>query len=61
MYLEGWQTLGQVPPVLLAEILALNGIIGLLAAAAFKRVGFLGAVGVHFWTDVVCHVLWGVI
>jgi hypothetical protein len=24
-----------------------------------KRAGFLGAVGVHFWTDVVWHVVWG--
>jgi hypothetical protein len=31
------------------------------AAFAFKRIGFLGPIGVHFWNDVVWHVVWGVL
>jgi hypothetical protein len=59
MYLYGWTTPAQFPPVLLAEIIGLNGLLGIVAAVAFKRVGFLGPVGVHLWTDIVWHVLWG--
>jgi hypothetical protein len=28
---------------------------------AFKKYGFLAPVGLHFWTDIVWHVLWGII
>ena len=59
MALNNWATLSQVPPVLLAELLLLNGIMGLVAAYAFKKWGFLAPVGVHFWADVVWHVIWG--
>jgi hypothetical protein len=61
MYLEGWKTMSQVPQLLMVELLLLNGIIGLAAAWAFKRYGFLAPVGVHLWTDVVWHVLWGLL
>lgn len=61
MFLYGWTSPAQIPAVLLGEIFVLNGMIGFTAAAAFKRVGFLGPVGVHFWTDIVWHVLWGAI
>jgi hypothetical protein len=59
MFLYGWTTVSQMPGMLLVEILLLNGLIGLIAAVMLKRAGFLGAVGVHFWTDVVWHVVWG--
>jgi hypothetical protein len=57
--LLGLQSPAQIPPVLLGEIIFLNGAVGLVAAYYFKKAGFLGAVGVHFWTDVVWHVIWG--
>jgi hypothetical protein len=59
MFLRGWTDLSQVPAMLLAEILLLNGLIGLTAAIMLKKAGFLAAVGVHFWTDVIWHVIWG--
>jgi hypothetical protein len=59
MFLSGWSTLAQIPPVLLGEVLALNGLLAMVAAFAFKRVGFLGPVGVHLWNDVIWHVVWG--
>ncbi len=59
MYLNGWSSLAQIPPVLLGEVIALNGLLALAAAFAFKRIGFLGPIGIHFWNDVVWHVLWG--
>ena len=60
MALEGWTTMAQVPGMLLAELLLLNGLISLAAAYLFKRYGFLAPVGVHLWCDVVWHVLWGI-
>lgn len=61
MALQGWTTMAQVPAVLLGELLLLNGLISLAAAFVFKRYGFLAPVGVHFWCDVVWHVLWGIL
>jgi hypothetical protein len=59
MFLYGWTTFGQVPAMLMVEIILLNGLIGMLAAWAMKKYGFLAPVGVHFWTDMVWHALWG--
>ncbi|MGM0401076.1 MAG: CPBP family glutamic-type intramembrane protease [Chloroflexota bacterium] len=61
MLLYGMEGVGQVPTALLVEILLLNGVVSLFAAHQWRRAGFLGAVGVHFWTDVVWHVIWGVV
>jgi len=59
MFIHGWIDLAQIPPVVLGEVIVLNGMIAVAAAYAFKKVGFIGPVGVHLWTDVVWHVLWG--
>jgi membrane protease YdiL (CAAX protease family) len=55
------ETLSEVPAVLLGEVILLNGVVSLLAAYGLRHYGLLAAVGVHFWTDVVWHVLWGAI
>ncbi len=47
-----------IPPLVLAEVFLLNGIVGLLAGWQYIRCGLIAAVGVHFWADVVWHVLW---
>jgi hypothetical protein len=59
MVFHGWTDFSQVPAVLLVEIVLLNGLLGMCAAWAFKRYGFLAPVGMHFWADIVWHVLWG--
>jgi hypothetical protein len=59
MIIAGASDPSQLPPVLLAEILLINVPIGLCAAYFFKKYGFLAPVGIHFWVDVVWHVLWG--
>ncbi len=59
MFLYHWTTISQVPPVLLAELILLNGLMGLVAAYVFKRFGFLAPVGVHFWSDIIWHAIWG--
>jgi hypothetical protein len=48
-----------LPPVLLVELVAINGSLGLVAGAAFARDGLVAAAGVHFWADVVWHVIFG--
>jgi len=61
IYLYGYKTLAEIPPVLIWEIVALNGIVALAAAWQFKKAGYLAAVGVHFWADIVWHVIWGLL
>lgn len=61
MFLQGWTELAQVPAMLLAEILLLNGALSLLAAYFFRKYGFLAPVGIHFWNDILWHALWGII
>lgn len=59
MFLLGVESMQAIPPPLLVEITLLNGSLSLFAAHYFKIYGFLAAVGIHFWADVVWHVIWG--
>lgn len=59
--LFGLNSFQQVPVVFLAEVLILNGVFSMVAAYYFRKSGFLAAVGVHFWTDVAWHVIFGLI
>jgi hypothetical protein len=59
MIVFGIEEIGQVPIALMSEIVVLNGTLSLLAAYYLRRYGFLAAVGIHFWTDVVWHVIFG--
>jgi hypothetical protein len=61
MFLKGWTEVGQVPPVLMLELLLLNGVISLVGAYYFRKYGFLATAGVHFWADIIWHVVWGVV
>jgi Type II CAAX prenyl endopeptidase Rce1-like len=59
MVLTGATSLAELSPVLMVEIFVLNGIIGLIAGQRTMKDGLVAAIGVHFWTDVVFHVVWG--
>jgi membrane protease YdiL (CAAX protease family) len=61
MNLYGFPTLDTIPLILQAEILLLNGIVAIVAAYYYKKAGFLAAVSVHMWTDIVWHVLFGLL
>ena len=61
MILLGLNTVNEIPLALMSEIILLNGVLSLFAAYYFRKFGFLSAVGIHFWTDVIWHVVWGVI
>ncbi len=51
----------QLPPLMLGELFLLNGIIGIAAGLYYWRDGLVAASGIHFWTDVVWHVIFPLI
>ena len=57
--LTGASSPAELAPALLAEIFLLNGLIGLVAGERYMKDGLIAAAGVHFWTDIVFHVMWG--
>jgi hypothetical protein len=59
MMLIGATSLAELTPVLLVEVFLLNGLIGLVAGERYMKDGLVAASGVHFWTDLVFHVVWG--
>jgi membrane protease YdiL (CAAX protease family) len=56
--LVGVSSPSQLPPLVLGEIFLINGIIGLAAGQRAMRDGLVAAMGVHFWADIVWHVVW---
>jgi membrane protease YdiL (CAAX protease family) len=58
-FLTGASSFAELDPVLLVEVFLLNGLIGLVAGERYMKDGLVAAAGVHFWTDVVFHVIWG--
>ncbi len=59
MFLLSLRTISDIPPAVMTELILLNGVVSVFAAYFFRKYGFLAAVGIHFWTDIVWHVLWG--
>jgi len=59
MALQGATSISQFPVAVIVEVFLLNGALSLVAAYFFKKSGYLAAAGVHFWADVVWHVVWG--
>jgi len=59
MFSFSYATVAQIPEILLFEIVLLNSVLSFFAAYYFRKYGFLAAVGVHFWTDVVWHIIYG--
>jgi hypothetical protein len=50
-----------IPSALISEIFLLNGTLSLVAAYFMRRSGYLAAATVHTTTDLVWHVLWGLL
>ncbi|MGE5250542.1 MAG: type II CAAX prenyl endopeptidase Rce1 family protein [Bacteroidota bacterium] len=61
MFLMGWTSLSQVPAMLIIELILLNGVMSIFAAYYFRKYGFLAPVGIHFWADILWHVIWGLV
>lgn len=58
MILFGVATPAALPPIVIAEILFLNGVIGIAAGERYMKDGLIAAVGVHFWADIAWHVIY---
>ncbi len=54
----GVSTPADLPSIVIVEVFVLSGIVGIVAGQQYMREGLIAAVGVHFWTDVVWHILW---
>lgn len=59
MVLTGAASPAEINPILLIEVFLLNGVVGLVAGERYMKDGLVAAAGVHFWTDIVWHVAWG--
>jgi membrane protease YdiL (CAAX protease family) len=59
MMVWGLSSINNIPVLLLTEIILLNGVLSLFAAIYFKKYGLLAAIGIHFWADIVWHVIYG--
>lgn len=55
------KSVADLPLLFVSEILLLNSLVSLFAAYYFRKYGFLAAVGIHFWADIVWHVIYGVV
>ena len=58
MALAGYKTLNEISALLIIEIILLNGIISAVCAVNFKKYGIISAMGIHFWIDIVFHVIY---
>lgn len=61
MVLAGAASPMDLAPVTLAELFLMNGLLGLLCGRAFIKNGLVAAAGIHFWADIVWHVLYGLL
>jgi membrane protease YdiL (CAAX protease family) len=58
-FLTGAKSLSDLNPALIVEVFIMNGIIGLVAGQRYMKDGLVAASGVHFWADMLWHVVWG--
>lgn len=61
MFLVGVKTISGLSTILIVELLILNSLISIPAAYYFRKYGILAAVGIHFWADIVWHVIYGLL
>jgi hypothetical protein len=59
LMLFGLNDVADMHVALLVELLLLNGSLSVVAALFLRWWGIVAAAGVHFWTDIVWHVVWG--
>jgi hypothetical protein len=59
MILFGVNDPSLLPPLLLVEIYLMNGLLSIFAAYYFKKFGLFAPIGIHFWADIVWHMIWG--
>lgn len=60
MILQGAEHISDVSIYLIIEIFLLNSFISFPAAYYFRKYGILAAIGIHFWADIIWHVIYGI-
>jgi len=58
LVLYGAGSPAELPGLLVAEIFVLNAIVSLAAGWRYMTSGLVAAIGIHFWADIVWHVIW---
>jgi membrane protease YdiL (CAAX protease family) len=61
LVLTGAKSLADLSPILLLEVFLLNSVVGLAAGQRYMKDGLVAAFGVHFWADMVWHVVWALL
>lgn len=61
MVLLGVQSPADIPVPTIVELVLLNSAVGLAAGVGYMRQGLIAAIGIHFWADIVWHVIWPLI
>lgn len=61
MVLGGYKTFNEIPIALIIELILLNGLLSVFCAYSFKKYGIISAMVLHFWVDIIWHVIWGLI
>jgi hypothetical protein len=61
MVILGVTNPAEIPTLIIVEIFLLNSIVSLVAGERYMRNGLVAAMGIHFWTDIVWHVIWPLI
>jgi membrane protease YdiL (CAAX protease family) len=51
----------EIPFWLIIELILLNGLVSIFCAINFRKYGIISAMVIHFCTDIVWHVIWGLI
>ena len=59
MFIVNIEQVSNLSLVLIIEIFLLNSLISFPAAYYFRKYGILAAVGIHFWADIIWHVIYG--
>jgi len=59
--LLGVKTFTEIPFWLIIEIILLNSLISIFCAINFRKYGIISAMVIHFFADIVWHVIWGLI
>ncbi len=61
MVLLGVNSPADIPIPTIVELVLLNSAVGLAAGIGYIRHGLIAAIGIHFWADIVWHVVWPLI
>ena len=59
MFIINIEQVSNLSLILIIEIFLLNSLISFPAAYYFRKYGILAAVGIHFWADIIWHVIYG--